>query len=87
LQLVAVAGLLVAAGIILLMPVGEAVAPKRAAAEPGAAGRGGLLWLFSIGVLATAATALTALAIIPLAFALARHLAPDPPENSTRCRA
>jgi hypothetical protein len=77
LQLVAVAGLLVAAGIILLMPVGEAVAPKRA----------GLLWLFSIGVLATAATALTALAIIPLAFALARHLAPDPPENSTRCRA
>jgi hypothetical protein len=65
-----------------LSPVGEAVAPKRAATEPGAAGRGGLLWLFSIGVLATAAV--TALAIIPPAFALARHLAPDAAENSTR---
>ncbi|WP_159010943.1 MFS transporter [Bradyrhizobium sp. S69] len=55
LQLVAVAGLLVAAGVILLMPpVGEAIAPKRAATEPGAAGRGGFFWLFSIGVLDTA---------------------------------
>jgi MFS transporter, FSR family, fosmidomycin resistance protein len=55
LQIVAVAGLLVAAGVILLMPpVGKAVAPKRAASETGGGGRGGFFWLFLIGVLDTA---------------------------------
>jgi MFS transporter, FSR family, fosmidomycin resistance protein len=55
LLLVAVAGLLVAAGVVLLMPpVGKAVAPKLAPAGPKAGGRGGFLWLLSIGVLDTA---------------------------------
>ncbi|HEY0910214.1 MAG TPA: MFS transporter [Bradyrhizobium sp.] len=55
LLLVALAGLVVAAGIILLMPpVGKAAAPKLAPSEPQTGGRGGFLWLLSIGVLDTA---------------------------------
>ena len=55
LLLVALAGLVVAAGIILLMPpVGRAAAPKLAPSERQTGGRGGFLWLLSIGVLDTA---------------------------------
>jgi FSR family fosmidomycin resistance protein-like MFS transporter len=55
LLLVALAGLVVAAGIILLMPpVGKAAAPKLAPSERQTGGRGGFLWLLSIGILDTA---------------------------------
>jgi FSR family fosmidomycin resistance protein-like MFS transporter len=55
LLLVALAGLVVAAGIILLMPpVGKAAAPKLAPSERQTGGRGGFFWLLSIGVLDTA---------------------------------
>jgi MFS transporter, FSR family, fosmidomycin resistance protein len=55
LLLVALAGLVVAAGIILLMPpVGRAAAPKLAPSERQTGGHGGFLWLLSIGVLDTA---------------------------------
>jgi MFS transporter, FSR family, fosmidomycin resistance protein len=55
LLLVALAGLVVAAGIILLMPpVGRAASPKLAPSERLTGGRGGFLWLLSIGVLDTA---------------------------------
>jgi FSR family fosmidomycin resistance protein-like MFS transporter len=55
LLLVALAGLLVAAGIMLLMPpVGRAAAPKLAPAERKTGSGGGFLWLLSIGVLDTA---------------------------------
>jgi FSR family fosmidomycin resistance protein-like MFS transporter len=55
LLLVAAAGLLVAAGILLLMPpIGKAAMPESVPAEARAGGRGGFVWLFSIGVLDTA---------------------------------
>jgi MFS family permease len=55
LQLLACAGLLVAACIALLMPaVGKGQAHKKASSDRGGRGRGGFHWLLSIGILDTA---------------------------------